>query len=182
MMPRWLRPGRAARPAHASRLPFALLIIGLIVGGLALLLVLNTVSAANEVRRRGLAIKDESVAAEVQQLQNEVAASAAPARLAAAAAGLGMVPANHPAFIVLGSAGSARIMGKPGAVHAAPLAQPSHKKKPKPTKSASTSASPHPATSTGRTSATPGVPGATSSKTPTPTPTPTPTVTLPGDR
>ena len=99
------------KPKHAPRVPFALLITGLVVGGLALLLVLNTFSAANELRRHDLATRDASIAAQLQELQNEVADSAAPANLAAAAVALGMVPAGNPAFLVIGRNGKARVMG-----------------------------------------------------------------------
>lgn len=99
------------KPNHAPRVPFALLITGLVVGGLALLLVLNTFSAANELRRHDLATRDASIAAQLQELQNEVADSAAPANLAAAAVALGMVPAGNPAFLVIGQNGKVRVMG-----------------------------------------------------------------------
>jgi len=99
------------KPKHAPRVPFALLITGLVVGGLALLLVLNTFSAANELRRHDLATRDASIAAQLQELQNEVADSAAPANLAAAAVALGMVPAGNPAFLVIGRNGKVRVMG-----------------------------------------------------------------------
>jgi hypothetical protein len=91
--------------------PFALLVTGLVLGGLVLLLVLNTFSAANELRRHDLASRDASVAAQLEELQNEVADSAAPANLAAAALALGMVPAGNPAFLVIGSDGSVQVMG-----------------------------------------------------------------------
>jgi hypothetical protein len=106
---------------HAPRVPFALLVTGLIVGGMALLLALNTASAANELRHQSLDSRDATIANDVQQLQNEVAASAAPANLARAAAELGMVPAGNPAFIVEASDGSATLRGKPEAATAAPL-------------------------------------------------------------
>ena len=73
-----------------------LLILGLVVGGMCLLLALNTASAANEVARHDLAANDQSAAAQLVQLENEVQASAAPANLAAAAAALGMVPGRQP--------------------------------------------------------------------------------------
>ncbi len=192
------RPARRGA-GERRRLPFAVLITSLIVGGMALLLVLNTASAANEVRRRDLAIKDAGMAAQVQDLRNAVAASAAPNLLAEAAAGLGMVPANNPAFLVLGSDGSVRIMGSPNPASGVPIA-PAKKKKKKSTKTAtptttptttptatststatsSRSTSPGSTTSTGRSSSRPAT-GSTSPGTSTkPTPTPTPTVTLPG--
>jgi hypothetical protein len=168
---------------RAPRVPFAVLVTSLIVGGMALLLLLNTASAANEVRRHAIAAKDASVAANLEQLQHEVAASAAPANLAAAAAALGMVPAANPAFLVLQSNGRVRVMGSPAAVSLAPVAAPST---PHATHSTSASAtasktgghqSPaggHATTSSAKSTA------AKSSPPPSPTPTPTPTLTLPG--
>ncbi len=102
-------------------MPFALLVTGLVVGGLALLLALNTASAANELQRRGLLDKDSNVAARVQGLQVRVAASKAPGALAAAAAAMGMVPAGNPAFVVIGQDGAAKVMGRPETVTAPPV-------------------------------------------------------------
>jgi hypothetical protein len=163
--------------------PFALLLIGLVVGGMCLLLMLNTASAANEVRRHDFAAKDAGVAAQVQQLQNQVAASAAPGALGSAAAQLGMVPAGNPAFLEIGPNGSVRVLGSAGPASAAELAPP-----PAPAPPA------HPATTASRSSAKPatskssshGAAGAghptTSRSTPKPQPTPTPTTTLGGTR
>lgn len=103
-------------PKHAPRIPFALLLIGLVVGGLAVLLGLNTASAANELRRYDLVAKDDTVAAQVQQLRDEIAQSRAPGNLARAAAQLGMVPAGNPAFLKLLPDGSATVLGRPSAV------------------------------------------------------------------
>jgi hypothetical protein len=179
-----LRSARvAAAPKHASRAPFGVLVVGLVVGGMALLLALNTASAANELRRHDLAGRDASVAAAVQQLEIDVAASAAPGNLAKAAAALGMVPAGNPAFLVIGADGSVRVLGSPAPVSAQRVVQQSvHKKKTATKKkvssaatttrsAASTKTPAHPTTST----------SATHTASPTkPTPTPTPTLTLPG--
>jgi hypothetical protein len=182
-------------PRHAPRVPFALLIGGLIVGGMALLLLLNTVSAANEVKRHDIAQQDESVAAQVQELQNEVADSAAPQNLAAAAAALGMVPALNPAFLVVAGNGTVRVLGSPAPVTPAYVAPP-----PAPrtstaatstttstatatatATSTSTATSPSTSTTTGRSKDPKDSTGAVqSSPSASPTPTPTPTVTLPG--
>lgn len=192
--------GQAAKHTGqgASRVPFALLVTGLIVGGLALLLLLNTASAANEVRRHELAGKDASVAARVQELQNAVAASAAPGNLAAAAAQLGMVPAGNPAFLVIGTNGAVSLLGHPAPASGAPIAaQIPHKakKKKKATKTASKTASKatksasstahRSSTSASKSSSTARGTKTSSSSTPShppasPTSTPTPTITLPG--
>ena len=186
----------AQRTAKAPRVPFALLVTALVVGGLALLLALNTASAANELRRHDLATQDAAVAARVQELRIEVAASAAPGNLAAVATQLGMVPAGHPAFLVVGADGKVRLMGRPKPVSAAPVPIPPapHKKKAaKPSPSATRTATPvkkpttaAASTAAGRHSASPhpspSRPSATHSRAaalPAP-PTPTPVVTLPG--
>ena len=178
----------APNPRHAGRaprVPFAVLVTALIVGGMALLLLLNTASAANEVHRRALAGQDASVAASLQELQNEVAASSAPANLAAAAVALGMVPAANPAFLVLESNGRVRLLGSPAPISLALAAPPSTSAA---THSATPTATPTATKTAGRTSTAHGhastasstSSSATSKSTPTPTPTPTPTLTLPG--
>jgi hypothetical protein len=183
-------PGRHS--GGAPRVPFALLVTALIVGGMGLLLLLNTASAANEVRRHDLSARDASVAAQVQQLQNEVAASAAPGNLAQAAAALGMVPAANPAFIVVGADGSVTVMGSPAAASAVPVVQQSKAKKKKKVvkstaaanKTATTTAHPtntaaH-STKTGAKTTKPGTTSPAKKPPASPTPTPTPTLTLPG--
>jgi hypothetical protein len=174
--------------------PFALLITALIVGGMALLLLLNTASAANEVQRHDIAQQDESVAAQVQELQNEVAESAAPQNLAAAAAALGMVPALNPAFLVVGSNGTVRVLGSPAPVTPAYVAPPPATHPNTATKTATstaTSTATATSTSTAKTTATTtdtrtadapkdANSSSASSSPAAPTPTPTPTVTLPG--
>jgi hypothetical protein len=171
---------RPRKPKHAPRVPFALLVAGLVVGGLVLLLALNTASAANELRRHDLANRDAVIAAQVQELRNEVAASAAPANLAAAAVQLGMVPAGSPAFLVIGANGVIKVMGSPAAATDPPVALPPVPK---------TTAAKPTTTATKTTSATSTAHASTSSsksRSPkssakrTPTSTPTPTVTLPG--
>ena len=183
-------------PKHAPRVPFALLVLGLLVGGLVLLLMLNTASAANELRRHDLAAQDASVAAQVEQLHNEVAASAAPGNLARIAGQLGMVPAGNPAFLQIEPDGRVRVLGSAAPVTAAPVA---------PTKTAAKTATKtaartgtktaaktpgHNATSTGTKSTgtkstgtkSTGTAATKSTKTGTApsTPTPQPTTTLPG--
>jgi cobalamin biosynthesis Mg chelatase CobN len=119
-------PAAPARHAPgAKRTPFALLLGGLVVGGLCALLALNTASAANEVQRHDLALRDQNIAARVVQLQNDQQASAAPANLARAAEALGMVPAGNPGFLEIGSDGHVRLMGRAAPATAAPLPVPS---------------------------------------------------------
>jgi len=170
-------------PRHAPRIPFALLVTGLIVGGLALLLLLNTVSAANELRRHDLAAQDASVAAQVQELGNEVADSAAPGNLARAAAQLGMVPAGNPAFLVIGADGTVRVLGSPAAASPVYVAEQAahHSSTPTKTHKSTTPAGRHtPSKSAKSSSASKSASKSTPRPSPTPTPTPTPTVTIPG--
>ena len=181
-------------PKHAPgapRMPFVMLLLGLVVGGLCALLALNTGSAANELQRRDLAASDQSVAAQVVQLKNEVAASAAPGNLAAAAARLGMVPAGNPAFVVIGADGQAHVLGSPAPVTGIAVAPPPTTSAAPHTSAARTTPAGHARTSTDaaqrkqkkqkprRSEHADGRAGSTRSATPTP-PTPTPNHTLPG--
>ena len=183
-------------PKHAPRVPFALLTVALIVGGLATLLVLNTASAANELKQHDLTAQDANIAAQVEHLRNEVAASQAPANLARVAAQLGMVPAGNPAFLQIDANGKVRVLGSPAPASVPPIAPPS---------SAHRSTSPaHPhgtatstatktatktaaktATKTSTTTSTPSKSASKSAHKPaptssTPTPDPTATTMLPG--
>jgi hypothetical protein len=118
------RTGRPGARTGAPRAPFVALVLGLTVGGLCALLALNTASAANELRRHDLAARDTALAAQREQVQNEVAASSAPGALQQAATRLGMVPADDPAFIRIGADGRVRVLGSPGPATAAPLPPP----------------------------------------------------------
>ena len=120
--------GRATPPArlapHAKRTPFVLLLLGLVVGGLCALLALNTAAAANEVQRHDLALRDQNIAADLVQLQNDRQASAAPANLAAAAEALGMVPGANPGFLEVQPDGRVKVAGSAAPATAAPLPVP----------------------------------------------------------
>jgi len=182
----------SSQPKHAPgapRMPFALLLLALIGGTMCALLALNTASAANEVRRHDLAVKDAAIADATVQLNNDVNASAAPQNLAAAAAALGMVPANNPAFLVLGADGKVHLMGSPGEVTApavrvvVPKSSTSPSSSATPTSSSSKSASGTSSpsgTKTGSSGKTTPTGPTSPTSTPTPTPTPTPNTTLPG--
>ncbi|HEY3631084.1 MAG TPA: hypothetical protein VGL21_09310 [Jatrophihabitantaceae bacterium] len=132
-----------ARPTAASasatrtgprRMPFVLLIAGLLIGGLCALLALNTAAAAAELRRQSLTQSNAASADDVQQLKAELAAKQAPGALASAAAGLGMVPADHPAFLRILPNGTVKVMRSPQAATAPPLPpDPTPTPTPKPT-------------------------------------------------
>ena len=176
---------RPPTPRSAPRVPFALLLLALVIGGMCTLLLLNTASAANEVRRHDLAVTDASVAAQVQQLRNQVAESAAPGALGNAAAQLGMVPAGNPAFLEIGPNGAVHVLGSPAPASAAPVPPPPTVAHPTPSRrptSAKATAKTTPAkTGTAQAGNHPGT-APTHTAQPTPTPTPTPTTTLGGTR
>ena len=91
----------AARPAGRAgprRAPFIVLICGLLAGGLCVLVVLNTASAAAELRRHDVTAANAGLAEDVEQLRSKLAANEAPDALAAAAAKLGMVPNGDSGF------------------------------------------------------------------------------------
>ncbi|MDQ2749362.1 MAG: hypothetical protein M3Y44_07520 [Actinomycetota bacterium] len=170
------------QPTHAPRVPFALLVGGLIVGGMCALLALNTASAANELARHQIAGKDSDVAGRLEQVRNQVAASAAPGSLGRAAAGLGMVPAGAPAFLKITADGRVVLLGSPAPATAAPPpAAPTVRavaptKKPTPTKKAT------PTTKPSGTKTKPKAKSTAKAKPSVPTPTPTPTTTIGGTR
>lgn len=185
-------PARGPRHApRAPRTPFVLLVLGLIVGGMCALLALNTAAAANELNRDRLAGQDEAVAAQLAQLQNDVAASAAPANLANAAGRLGMVPAGNPAFLIVGADARVRLLGSPAPASGHPTyvapRRTATKPKPTPTRSSATStkaATPSKTSSSTKTATSTKTRGA-ASRTASPTsarrsPPPTPNSTLPG--
>ena len=126
------RPGRTARPtpvrprltvvpplrAPAPRAPFVLLVGGLLIAGLAGLLFLHTSIAEDSFRLHDLSVRSAALADRQQALEQEVAAAAAPQRLAVRAAALGMVRSENPVFI---RTSDGRILGKPKAGVAPPV-------------------------------------------------------------
>ena len=92
---------RTARRTAPRRAPFVVLVCGLLAGGLCVLVVLNTASAAAELRRHDVAVANAALAEDLEQLRSQLAASEAPGALAAAAAKLGMVPNGIPAFLTI---------------------------------------------------------------------------------
>ncbi|MFF3090940.1 hypothetical protein ACFVRB_38715 [Streptomyces nojiriensis] len=116
--------GRPARPrpgGQAARMPFVLLVVALLGGGLISLLLLN--SALNEgsfqlskLRKETTALTDEE-----QALQRDVDAYSAPDALQRRAHELGLVPGGSPVFI--GSDG--KVAGSPAVAEAPPSPTPS---------------------------------------------------------
>jgi hypothetical protein len=161
------------QPKHAPRVPFALLVGGLLVGGMGALLALNTASAANELARHQIASKDSDVAGRLEQVRNQVAASAAPGSLGRAATALGMVPAGAPAFLKISADGKVVLLGSPAPATTVPLPLPPVVRKPTPTKTATPTTKNKTKTKAKTTE---------KAKPTKPTPTPTPTTTLGGTR
>lgn len=184
------RAARGYQPEHAPGMPFALLVVGMLVGGMCALLGLNTAAAANELARHNLASKDSSVSAQLEQVRNEVAASSAPGSLASAAAALGMVPAGAPAFLTIGPGGKVTLRGSPAPVTSVAVAPPAVKPpKATPTKTRAVNPTTKPTTTATTTPTTAAKPTTAARPTTTaapqtakatPTATPTPHTTLPG--
>lgn len=91
----------AAR-SSAPRAPFVLLIVALLGLGLLALLFLNTASAQDAFRLSDLQRQSKTLADQQQALARQAADLSDPARLAAAAAQLGMVPGAVPTFLAQG--------------------------------------------------------------------------------
>ena len=139
-----LRPGHGARPtpvrprltvvpplrAPAPKAPFVLLVGALLTAGLAGLLFLHTAIAEDSFRLHDLTARSAVLTDRQQALEQEIAALAAPQRLASRARALGMVRSENPAFI---RTADGRILGKPKAGVAPPP-------KPKPTATAAATA------------------------------------------
>ena len=181
-----------ALPASAEppRVPFAVLILVLLGGGLCALLVLNTVTAASEVRQRRLDAAYAGLNDKQQQLSRDVARLQAPDELARRAAGLGLVPADSPAFLRINPDGSVTVLGAPVPASTQPPPPPTTTKtptspptttRPPTTKPAGTTPTgTQPTTAKPTTTPTGAQPTTPKPATPKPTKTPTPTVTLPG--
>jgi cell division protein FtsB len=133
--------GAAARPRRrvatadgaAPRMPFVLLVVGLLGGALVSLLLLNTVLAKDAFTLTELQRGNKQLAERQQALEEEIARADSPETLARRARELGMVPATTPRFVrvdggqgsptggsprgALGTAGAAGVVGlPPGAV------------------------------------------------------------------
>jgi hypothetical protein len=91
----------AAPPPDRARIAFAGLCLLLLVGGLLTLLLVNTVMAGGSFRLHDLQATSDQLADRQQALRQDIAVQAAPARLAARAKALGMVPSQSPAFLRL---------------------------------------------------------------------------------
>lgn len=125
---------RPARPAAPPRMPFVLLLVGLLGGALVSLLLLNTVLAQDAFTLTELQRSNKQLNQQRQALQEEIAKEESPARLGQRAKELGMREPHQPAFVdaqtghVVGpkvrpvpypaaaSAAAAGVVGVPGAI------------------------------------------------------------------
>ncbi len=89
------------RPAVAGTGVFALVVVGMLVGGMVLLLVLNTSLAQGAFEISTLTRTQNQLAVQEQQLLQQVARAEAPESLQARANSLGMVPVDAPVFLRL---------------------------------------------------------------------------------
>lgn len=98
--------------SRAPRIPFVVLVVTLLVGGLVGLLLLNTALQRGAYATTGL--RDQVAALDIRQqrLEMQVDAMAEPQRLARRALGLGMVADSTPGYLELSSG---RIVGTPAA-------------------------------------------------------------------
>jgi hypothetical protein len=106
------------RVAIAGRLPFAILVGGILGAGLIALLLLHTMAAQDAFRLHDLQRQAADLRDTQQQLQVAGQQLQAPAALAARARGLGMVPTGSISFVRLRSG---RVVG---VAHAAPPPAP----------------------------------------------------------
>jgi hypothetical protein len=121
--PTTVRPRLTVVPplrAPAPRAPFVLLVGALLTAGLGGLLFLHTAIAEDSFRLHDLTARSAVLTDSEQALEQEIAALAAPQRLAARAKRLGMVRSENPAFI---RTSDGRILGNPKA-GVAPLPKP----------------------------------------------------------
>ncbi|MFG2993021.1 hypothetical protein ACGFZK_27615 [Streptomyces sp. NPDC048257] len=123
------RPARPRPGGQAARMPFVLLVVALLGGGLISLLLLN--SALNEGSFQLTKLKKETTALtdEEQALQRDVDAHSAPDALQRRAHELGLVPGGSPVFIgpdgkIAGSAAPAEAPPSPTPPPSAPAAPP----------------------------------------------------------
>ncbi len=107
-------PAPTTRPA---RLPFLLVVIGLLTGGLLALLMLNTVLAQDAFVLHDLQVRSAALTDQEQALREVVTRQTSPQLLAGRARALGMVPSGNPVFLRVSDG---RVLGVPVAAVAPP--------------------------------------------------------------
>lgn len=160
------------RLTGARRVPFFLLLSGLLAGGVAVLLFLNSTTTTNSFRERRLEEKTAKLAAQKDELSREVATLQAPGALATAARQLGMVNGAGAAFLVPDANGAYRIVGNATPATAPPPPPP-------PSTPAPTPSAPKPSPPPQSNPSSPAEPSRTPEHARQPTPSPAPPA-LPG--
>ena len=118
--PRHTRPVTAPSPrsrSRAPRMPFILLLVGLLGGALVSLLVISTTLAQGSFRITSLQEQNAELARQTQTLTNQVAQAGNPAVIAREAQQLGLKPNPHLGFIDLKT--GKIVVGKPSRAEAA---------------------------------------------------------------
>ncbi len=111
----------APAPAVAGNGVFALVVVGLLVGGMVMLLVLNTTLAQGAFEISSLTSTQNQRAVQEQQLLQQVALEEAPDSLQKRASALGMVAVTSPVFLRLADGA---VLGIPHPATAAPRSLP----------------------------------------------------------
>src|SRR6476469_9247821 len=115
--PRHTRLAGARPRSRAARMPFILLLVGLLGGALVSLLVISTTLAQGSFRITTLQEQNAELARQAQILTNQVAQAGNPAVIAKEARQLGMRPNPHLGFVDLKS--GKIVVGKPSRAEAA---------------------------------------------------------------
>jgi hypothetical protein len=111
------RPAGPRARSRAPRMPFILLLVGLLGGALVSLLVISTTLAQGSFRVTSLQEQNADLARQTQTLTNQVAQAGNPALIAKEAEQLGMRPNPHLGFIDLKS--GKIVVGKPSRAESA---------------------------------------------------------------
>src|SRR4029078_13591960 len=97
------RPAGPRARSRAPRMPFILLLVGLLGGALVSLLVISTTRAEGSSRVTSLQEQNAELPRQAQTLTNQVAQAGSPAVIAKEARSLGMTQNTHLSFINLHS-------------------------------------------------------------------------------
>ena len=111
------RPAGPRSRSRTPRMPFILLLVGLLGGALVSLLVISTTLAQGSFRVTSLQEQNAQLARQAQTLTNQVAQAGNPAVIAKEAEQLGMRPNPHLGFVDLKT--GKIVVGKPSKAEAA---------------------------------------------------------------
>ncbi len=99
--------------AALSRVPFVAVIILMLAGGIVGVLLLNTMSDTVGLQASNSRLNQMSLTLAIQQDTRDIAAEKNPARLAARAKALGLVPPGDAAMLEVGPDGQGTVIGTP---------------------------------------------------------------------